>query len=76
VDTPEYQWQQLFWDALIDVGPESYPERLGAADDAVFRRLLELEGTPATGSERLALENTIQDLRLMRNTGKDFRVSK
>jgi hypothetical protein len=36
--------------------------------------LLELEGTSAANEERLALENTMQDLRLLRSHSYYYRV--
>ncbi len=73
MDIPEYQWRRLFWDALTDIGSVNSSLRLEAADDALFNRLLELEATTGTEAERLALEDTMQDLRLMRGSGYNLR---
>jgi hypothetical protein len=70
----EYQWQQPFLSVLTEVDTEKFAVRLAVADDALFNRLLELEGTSAANEERLALENTMQDLRLLRSHSYYYRV--
>jgi hypothetical protein len=40
----------------------------------VFHRLLELEASVGTNEERLALEDTLQSLRLLRNYDYHFRL--
>jgi hypothetical protein len=69
----ETPWQKLFVAALTEVDSEKFAIRLSVADDAVFHRLLALEGLPGTGEERLALEDTMQDLRLLRENCFHFR---
>jgi hypothetical protein len=73
MDTSEYQWRRLFWSALTDINSESSSIRLGLAEDAVFERLLQLEGSTDSGDERTALEDTMQDLRMLRNNSFHFR---
>ena len=70
----EYRWQQPFLSVLTEVDTEKFAVRLAVADDALFNRLLELEGTSAANEERLALENTMQDLRLLRSHSYYYRV--
>jgi hypothetical protein len=72
--TPEYGWRRLFVAVLMETDPEKVPARLTAADDAVFNRLLEIENKEGTHAERLALEDTMQDLRLLRANCYDFRA--
>jgi hypothetical protein len=67
MDGVEYLWQRAFYAALAEVDSEKFAERLTTVDDEVFQRLLELEGTVGTQEERLALEDTLQSLRLLRN---------
>jgi hypothetical protein len=74
MDTPEYRWQQLFVAALTEIDSEKFIIRLLAADDAVFNRLLELEDKDATDDERLALEGTMEDIRLLRDNCYHFRA--
>ena len=74
MDTSEYQWRRFFLAALRDINGESDLDRLIVAEDTVFERLWELEGTSGTEHERLALENTLQDLRLLRNNSCHFRI--
>jgi hypothetical protein len=44
------------------------------ADDAIFNRLIELEGTSGNDEERLALEDTTQDIRMLRDRSNHFRI--
>ena len=74
MNTSEYPWRHLFLVALRDISCESGLARLIIAEDAVFERLWELEGTSGTDQERLALENTMQDLRLLKTNSYHFRI--
>ena len=74
MDSVEYLWQRAFFAVLTEVDSEKFIERLIVADDEVFERLLELEGTVGTAAERLALEDTLQSLRLLRNYDYHFRL--
>ena len=74
MDSLEYVWQRSFFAVLTEVDSEKFIERLIVADDEVFERLLELEGTAGTAGERLALEDTLQSLRLLRNYDYHLRL--
>jgi hypothetical protein len=74
VDSVEYVWQRAFFAVLTEVDSEKFVARLVAADDEVFERLLELEGTVGNNEERRALEDTLQSLRLLRNYDYNFRL--
>lgn len=74
MDTLDYQWCSLFVAALTEIDSETFSARLSAADDAVFHRLLALEGKAGTEGERLALEDTMQDIRLLRENCYHFRA--
>ena len=74
MDSVEYVWQRAFFAVLTEVDSEKFVARLVAADDEVFERLLELEGTVGNNKERLALEDTLQSLRLLRNYDYHFRL--
>ena len=74
MDASEYRWRRLFLAALIELDSEKFAARLMAADDAVFNRLLELEGKSANNEERLALEVTMEDIRLLRDNCHHFRI--
>jgi hypothetical protein len=67
VDTREYQWRTCFVAALANPNDEKSSTRLTIADDAIFNRLLALEGTNGTDEERQALEDTMQDIRMLRD---------
>jgi len=74
MDTREYEWRAHFVAALTKVDEEDSLASLAIADDAVFLRLLELEGTTGTDHERLALEDTMQDIRMLRDRSNHFRI--
>ena len=74
MDGVQYLWQRAFFAVLTKVDSEKFVARLIVADDEVFERLLELEGTAGTDEERLALEDTLQSLRLLRNYDYHFRI--
>jgi hypothetical protein len=71
--TSEYEWRRLFVAALTEIDSEKFSARLMAADDAVFHRLFELEGKEESYGERIALEDTLQDIRLLRENCFHFR---
>jgi hypothetical protein len=73
MDASEYQWRPVFVALLTEIDPEKFSLRLTAADDAVFHRLLALEGKEGITEERLALEDTMQDIRLLRENCFQFR---
>jgi hypothetical protein len=73
VHASEFQWRELFVAALTETDSEMSFSRLTTVDDAVFHRLLELEGKEGTAEERLALEDTMQDIRLLRENCFYFR---
>jgi len=62
--------------ALAEVDSEKFSARLIAADDAVFHRLLELEGNEKIAGERIALEDTMADIHLLRESSFHFRSYK
>ena len=62
-----YLWQTALAEAITELHSDELPTRLAAADDAIFYRLLEIEGTTDNGEERLALEEALGDVRLLRN---------
>jgi hypothetical protein len=74
--TSDYRWRRLFVAALTETDSEKFSVRLNAADDAVFNRLLKIEEKVGTVEERLALEDTMQDIRLLRNNCFQFRAWK
>jgi len=74
VDTREYRWRSYFVTALTKVDDENSSSSLTIADDAIFNRLLELEGATGNEDERLALEDTMQDIRMLRDRSNHFRI--
>jgi hypothetical protein len=68
----ENKWRWLFVAALTETNCEKVSSRLSSVDDAVFHRLFELEGATGSVEERLALEDTMQDIRLLRENSFHF----
>lgn len=62
-----YLWQTALDEAIREFNPQKLAIRVAAADDAVFYRLLEIEGTTENEDERLALEDAMEDVRLLRS---------
>jgi hypothetical protein len=67
MDTSERRWRHLLLAVLTEIDTDKFSVRLTAADDAVFQRLLQLEGTDGTDEERLALEEALMDIQLLRH---------
>jgi hypothetical protein len=67
MDTSEHCWRHIFVAALTEIDSEKFAVRMAAAADAVFHRLLDLEGEARTDGERSAPEDTMQDIRLLRD---------
>jgi hypothetical protein len=74
MNTGEYRWRELFLAVLTELDSEKFQARLIVADDAVFNRLLDLESKAGTEEERIALEDTMQDIRLLRVNCYHFRI--
>ena len=74
MENTQYPWQLALTEAIRELNQERLAIRLAEADDAVFYRLLEIEGTIENEEERLALEDAMQDVRLLRNHTFRFTV--
>jgi hypothetical protein len=70
----EYSWRSVFVAALSGITCEESLAALSVAEDAVFERLFELEGTNGTEDERRSLEDTMQDILLVRGRSHYFRA--
>jgi len=66
MNTFKNSWREAYFAALTETNPGRLGARVSAADDAIFERLLELEGSTGTDNERVALEDTMRDLRALR----------
>jgi hypothetical protein len=72
MNTAEYRWRELFLAVLTELDSEKFQARLIVADDAVFNRLLDLESKIGMDEERIALEDTMQDIRLLKTNCYHF----
>ena len=66
-ENPGYLWQVALDEAIRELNPGKLAARLAAADDSLFYRLFEIEGTIGNDDERLALEDAMEDIRILRN---------
>ena len=73
MENPEYSWRSVFVAALSGMTCEKSLASLNTAEDAVFERLVELEGASGTEDERRSLEETMQDILLLRGRSYYFR---
>lgn len=73
MENSEYSWRSIFVEALSSITCEKSMAALHTAEDAVFERLLQLEGSTGTEEERRSLEDTMQDILLVRGRSYDFR---
>ena len=62
-------WQRAFEDAMRGIDSATFPVRLQAAKDAVFSRLREKSERPPGTLERIALNDAIHLLRVLRSEG-------
>jgi hypothetical protein len=59
-------WQQLYQAALLEVRPEQFRQRIGAAEKAMELRLRELrQFEPGFGAERQAIADALRRLRVL-----------
>jgi hypothetical protein len=64
-----YVWECTLVEAIREIDPDKAMARLRDADDAVFNRLLEIEGSndDDDDEERSALEDAMDAIRLLRS---------
>jgi hypothetical protein len=62
-----YVWEHTLVVAIREIDPDKVTARLRDADDAVFNRLLEIEGSNDDDEERSALEDAMDAIRLLRS---------
>jgi hypothetical protein len=68
MDTPRFlypQWQKPLLRAVMETKPDSLLGKIQITERAISNRLTELEGTPGSKEERLALHDAVSTLRVL-----------
>ncbi|MGA8762615.1 MAG: hypothetical protein WB562_06970 [Candidatus Sulfotelmatobacter sp.] len=61
-------WQSEYESALLEVDPQKLPERVRAAEAAIFLRQQALVQSPDGHAEREAIEDAMRTLRVIKRT--------
>jgi hypothetical protein len=66
-----YPWQHDYQAALLELDPEKLPQRVEAAETAIFKRLQTISQGSDSNAERQAIEDALASLRVLsrRNWG-------
>ena len=67
-DPEREHWESLYSAALLELDREKLPSLLGAAERAIQQRLVSLRNNPDHHAERQAIEDALQNLRVLRET--------
>ncbi|HVO62141.1 MAG TPA: hypothetical protein VMT53_14480 [Terriglobales bacterium] len=66
-DPEREHWESLYCAALLELDREKLLPSLGAAEQAIQQRLLSLRHDPDHHAERQAIEDALQNLRVLRH---------
>jgi hypothetical protein len=61
-----YPWQHDYQAALLELDPEKLPQRVEAAETAIFKRLQTISQGSDTRAERQAIEDALASLRVLK----------
>ena len=67
-DLERQHWESLYSAALLEVDREKLRSLLQAAEQAIQQRLFSLRHNPDHHAERQAIEDALQNLRVLRQT--------
>lgn len=67
-DPRREHWEALYRAALLELDREKLPARIRAAEDAIRLRLVSLASDSDHHGERRAIEDALQNLRVLRET--------
>lgn len=60
------EWQLPYREALLELDPKQLPERVIAAETAIFNRLQVISGNTDHHAERRAIEDALAGLRVLK----------
>jgi hypothetical protein len=66
------QWQGAYQEALLELNPTSLERKITNAEAAIFKRLQELSDNKDHHEERLALDDAISGLRVLKTDRLKF----
>jgi hypothetical protein len=61
-----YPWQHDYQAALLELDPEKLPQRVEAAETAIFKRLQTISQASDSKTERQAIEDALASLRVLK----------
>lgn len=67
-DVRHENWKTLYYAALLELDRERLPSRIRLAEETIQRRLGFLGGSSDHHAERRAIEDAMQNLRVLRQT--------
>ena len=70
------EWQVAYQAALLEVDPQKLPERVKAAEAAIFLRQQALANSSDGHAERQAIEDAVAGLRILKRDSLGFRLGK
>ena len=66
IDLKAQDWHKPYQDALSETDARKLPSAIAAAENFLFLRWQVLPGSPNERSERVAIHNALNDLRLLK----------
>jgi hypothetical protein len=67
--TMKFAWQEKYTEALLELNREELPQRIKAAEKAIYQRIEELKNSAACSAEELwALNDALRGLRVLVQT--------
>lgn len=67
-DPRREHWEALYGAALLELDREKLPDCIRAAEEAIHGRLISFDGGSDHHGERRAIEDALQNLRVLRET--------
>jgi hypothetical protein len=61
------EWQQAYQAALLELDPQKLPERVVAAETAIFKRLQSISQSRDNKAERQAIGDALASLRVLKS---------
>jgi hypothetical protein len=66
------EWQQEYLAALLELEPEKLPQRVEAAETAIFKRFQTISQGSDSKAERQAIEDALASLRVLKRDNLGF----
>lgn len=69
---PHGEWQRLYLAAMTEIDKARLAEKLYNAESAIFERLQKLTAKPETEAERVAIDDAIHGLQVLKRETLNF----